>query len=475
MKKHSIWKYNKRSGLWDHQRNVEHDTKDQWMSIYKKDEPDAHFHVSANKPKHNPLNEGEGWWDSVSAFGRQAADTATLGGYKYASAAAQYGAKNAASALGYGKGTTFKRELDQEKEKLAHDEKEHQQASSAGKLAGYGAMAVAPEVPFAGTALATGEKAAKVPYYLGLAKRAVGLEEEIANVTGDAVQTNVQFKPMRPMTRRGKFAGNETFIVPHSTFVSLRESKRRGKHWRTYLNEDDAYHDIREYARKKKGPIIVEDENTGACMYVRYGEGGAIHEAVENSIRSTERGGLSDAGKKARDVRRETKLDYGKEKYLGTFKGYRVRKTSFGQGDAAYHLEDPKTGDITHSVNGSERRGVLTVGGASSTGNSKIKMHDFYHHLIRKHIKALVGTSHSEGAKKVWQKLAKKPGVSLHGWHKGKAVNLDPQDEGETHAPAARYPIDRREPEEKEVAATKLVASYHKKGAKRLVMKRKRK
>jgi hypothetical protein len=288
--------------------------------------------------------------------------------------------------------------------------------------------------------------------------------------TGDPRLPMDQREPgvMRRQTKRGKFMNMETFIVPHSTFVGIREAKKKGKHWRTYLNEDDAYHDIREYARKKKGPIIVEDERTGACMYVRYGKGGAIHEAVENSIRSTERGWLSDAGKKARDVRRYAKYDSGKDSYLGTFKGHRVRKTSFGQGDAAYHLEDPKTGDITHSVNGSERRSILTVGGASSTGNSKIKMHDFYHHLIRKHIKALVGTSHSEGAKKVWQKLAKKPGVSLHGWHKGKAVNLDPQDEDETHAPKASYPVDRREPEEKEVASTKLVASYHKRGAKKL-------
>ena len=92
------------------------------------------------------------------------------------------------------------------------------------------------------------------------------IEEEIANVTGDAVQTNVQFKPMRPMARRGKFLNQETFN-------SLKDAKRKGMHWKRYLEEDDAYYDLREYARKKrKGPIIVEDERTGACMYVRYGD-----------------------------------------------------------------------------------------------------------------------------------------------------------------------------------------------------------
>lgn len=89
--------------------------------------------------------------------------------------------------------------------------------------------------------------------------------------TGDTGQAFV--KPNRPMARRGKFAGLETFVVSPKTFYSLKEAKKKGKHWRKYLDEDDAYHDLREYARKKKkGPIIVEDERTGTCMFVRYGD-----------------------------------------------------------------------------------------------------------------------------------------------------------------------------------------------------------
>jgi hypothetical protein len=328
MKKHSIWKYNKRSGLWDHQRNVEHDTKDQWMSVYKKDEPDAHFHVSANKPKHNPLNEGEGWLDSISAFGRQAADTATLGGYKYARAGVDYAAKNTASALGYGKGTTYDKELKQEKEKLAHDEKEHQQASSAGKLVGPVAAAAASNIPAVGAALSAGEKASKVPYYLGLAKKAIGLKENLAgagtsadggmsapfSAMGQEIDARRKEKPkalpkgsamgsyvdeenavgsgavaglgvgpqgepgrphqLMPMARRGKkFMGVETFIVPSKTFNTIRDAKRKGKHWRKYLDEDDAFYHIRMEAKKnKKKAIIIEDENTGALIFARYGK-----------------------------------------------------------------------------------------------------------------------------------------------------------------------------------------------------------
>jgi hypothetical protein len=229
------------------------------------------------------MQEGEGWLDSISAFGRKAADTATLGGYKYARAGIDYAAKNTASALGYGKGTTYKRELDQEKEKLDHDEKEHQQAAAAGELVGpvlaYGA---ASSIPAVGAALSAGEKASKVPYYLGLARKAVGMEEEApANAAGGgniaALGVGPNGEPgrsaqMMPMARRGKFAGKPTFIVSSATFNALREAKKSRKHWRKYLDEDSAYHDLREYAKKCKDPIIIEDERTGACMYVRYGK-----------------------------------------------------------------------------------------------------------------------------------------------------------------------------------------------------------
>lgn len=261
-----------------------------------------------------------------------------------------------------------------------------------------------------------------------------------------------------PGVRRGKFAGHDTFILKRTAFNSLKDAKKKGKHWRTYLEEDDAYSEIRDYARKNKGPIVAQCEATGACMFVRYGNGN-LFEAAENSVGKDARNWLSDAGKDARDVRSAAKNNYGKDKYLGKFRGQYVRRTSFGQGDAAYHLQDPKTKKITHSVNGSERNGVLTVGGASSTGDSDIKMHDFYHHLIKKHLKALVGTDHSPGAKKVWQKLAKKRNVSMHGWVDGKPVNLDPQDEDETHAPRKPDGYDERTPEEKKIAKTKLVAS----------------
>jgi hypothetical protein len=93
----------------------------------------------------------EGWKDyvpsanTVSTFGRNFADKATMGGYKYARAGADYVVKKA-----LGRKTTYQKELDQEKEKLAKGEKNEPMASVAGDVAGdvaaSAALAAAPAV-----------------------------------------------------------------------------------------------------------------------------------------------------------------------------------------------------------------------------------------------------------------------------------------------------------------------------------------
>ena len=301
-------------------------------------------------------------------------------------------------------------------------------------------------------------------------------EEAPANATGAAIpgsgDTGEAFKPTGPIRRRGKFAGHPTFIVSPGTFNSLKEAKRMKKHWRTYLNEDDAYHDLREYAKNCKGPIIVEDERTGACMYVRYGKNGSLNEAWTNSVDRGSASWLSSAGAQAR---------YTGSKKIGNYdKEHSVHRESDG-GETHYHLVHNETGTITHSVNGKMKKGVLDIHGAGSIRKNrlnKIKMQDFYHHLLRKgsaheasgskepnrHLVALKGTDHSPGAQGVWQKLAKKSRATVHGWHKGKAVNLGKADDPEeTHANATSYSWSGKKSagskEENEVGQTALVAS----------------
>lgn len=69
------------------------------------------------------------------------------------------------------------------------------------------------------------------------------------------------------------FAGAIVFEVSSSVFHNLTMQKRKGKHWRTYLEEDDSYMEIREWAKKNKGPIVVRNTTTSEMRYVRYGKG----------------------------------------------------------------------------------------------------------------------------------------------------------------------------------------------------------
>lgn len=67
------------------------------------------------------------------------------------------------------------------------------------------------------------------------------------------------------------FAGAMVFEVSSKLFYNITLQKRKGKHWRTYLEEDDCYAEIREWARKHpKGKIVVRNENTGEIRYIKY-------------------------------------------------------------------------------------------------------------------------------------------------------------------------------------------------------------
>ena len=73
--------------------------------------------------------------------------------------------------------------------------------------------------------------------------------------------------------REETFAGAIVFEVSSHTFHNAKVEKRKGKHWRTYLDECDELAEIREYARvNPKKPIILQNRNTNEMVYVRYGK-----------------------------------------------------------------------------------------------------------------------------------------------------------------------------------------------------------
>lgn len=85
---------------------------------------------------------------------------------------------------------------------------------------------------------------------------------------------------------KGKFAGEETFIVPAGTFLEARIARKKGKHWTKYIGEDTIGQEIREYYHKTRGkkPIILQCERTGAMHHVHYGKQRQISEAALTNI-----------------------------------------------------------------------------------------------------------------------------------------------------------------------------------------------
>lgn len=90
--------------------------------------------------------------------------------------------------------------------------------------------------------------------------------------TGDARLAPDQ---REPGVRKGKFAGNSTFMFKRQQFLEFQNlSKKDRKWWKKYLGKNEDYiMPVREFAKKNpKSPIIFEDEDTGHLFYAKYGK-----------------------------------------------------------------------------------------------------------------------------------------------------------------------------------------------------------
>lgn len=77
---------------------------------------------------------------------------------------------------------------------------------------------------------------------------------------------------MPPKIIRRKFAGNEVFEVTGDCFHRCMRGKRQYARYETYVGDDDTGKAIREYGLKNRGKaIVVQDEKTGAMIFLRYG------------------------------------------------------------------------------------------------------------------------------------------------------------------------------------------------------------
>lgn len=75
------------------------------------------------------------------------------------------------------------------------------------------------------------------------------------------------------MLRRKKFAGKEVFVVPSNAFHKAKLGKKKFEHYSSYVGKDEIGEAIRQFAKENRDePIILEDEVTGAMVYLRYGK-----------------------------------------------------------------------------------------------------------------------------------------------------------------------------------------------------------
>ena len=52
-----LWKYNPVTGYWIIAREVQSNTAKQWLAVFQKDEPHAHFKLSKNRPNTKPIKK----------------------------------------------------------------------------------------------------------------------------------------------------------------------------------------------------------------------------------------------------------------------------------------------------------------------------------------------------------------------------------------------------------------------------------
>lgn len=120
------------------------------------------------------------------------------------------------------------------------------------------------------------------PEHLNSVKKKLGhtLNEEVANAVGGGMspvvggEGNIHgFDPiMSKPIRRRKFAGKQVFVVDPTTYHKAYLGKRKYEHYEKYLEGCDMADEIRAYGRKYwDEPIIIENEQTGAMVYLKYG------------------------------------------------------------------------------------------------------------------------------------------------------------------------------------------------------------
>lgn len=69
------------------------------------------------------------------------------------------------------------------------------------------------------------------------------------------------------------FGGKAVFKVPSDRYMKSIQGKRKFEHYSSYVGRDELGESIREYIKENpNAPVILEDEKTGAMIYLKYGK-----------------------------------------------------------------------------------------------------------------------------------------------------------------------------------------------------------
>ena len=125
---------------------------------------------------------------------------------------------------------------------------------------------------------------------------------------------------------------------------------------------------------------------------------------------------------------------------IGEVGGMHVYASHNAGGGMTHYTWNPKDKKIHHVLTNTEttkeKGGALRLKylTAHARKDSPVKMGDVYHHLVTKHNRVLVGTSHSRGAEKLWNRLRSREDIHVHGEHQdGSHVELKPGDKTHAH------------------------------------------
>ena len=105
-----------------------------------------------------------------------------------------------------------------------------------------------------------------------------GIGVENPNIAGQKEPAGITWAQKRK--KRKKFAGADIFQVDPNVFMKARFGKKKYARYEHYVGNDEVGEEIRLYGRTYPDkPIILQDNLTGAMLYLKYGR---RHEGFQN-------------------------------------------------------------------------------------------------------------------------------------------------------------------------------------------------